>query len=79
MVSSIRQVDFPHDVVPRGSARSSADTVEKLDFLPRSQFLKQQASFKKKALRGAGRKANFSVCDARSELVMATCGAIDPA
>jgi hypothetical protein len=29
-----------------------ADTVEKLDFLPRSQFLKQQASFKKKALRG---------------------------
>jgi hypothetical protein len=28
-----------------------ADTVEKLDFLPRSQFLRQQAGFKKKALR----------------------------
>jgi len=27
------------------------DTVEKLDFLPRSQFLRQQAGFKKKALR----------------------------
>jgi hypothetical protein len=27
------------------------DTVEKLDFLPRSQFLRQQAAFKKKALR----------------------------
>jgi hypothetical protein len=33
-----------------GPSRSPllADTVEKLDFLPRSQFLKQQASFKKK-------------------------------
>jgi hypothetical protein len=28
-----------------------ADTVEKLDFLPRSQFLRQQAGFKNKALR----------------------------
>jgi hypothetical protein len=55
------------------------DIVEKLDFLPRSQFLRQQAGFKKKALRGAGRKANFSMCDARSELVMATCGAIGAA
>jgi hypothetical protein len=27
------------------------DTVEKLDFLPRSQFLRQQAGFKEKALR----------------------------
>jgi hypothetical protein len=40
-------------------ARSSllADTVEKLDFLPRSQFLKQQASFKKKVLRGSASPA----------------------
>jgi hypothetical protein len=29
-----------------------ADTVEKLDFLPLSQFLSQQVGFKKKALRG---------------------------
>jgi hypothetical protein len=28
------------------------DIVEKLDFLPRSQFLRQQAGFKKKPLRG---------------------------
>jgi hypothetical protein len=28
------------------------DIVEKLDFLPRSQFLRQQAGFKKKSLRG---------------------------
>src|ERR1700730_6001040 len=32
-----------------------ADAVEKLDFLPRSQFLRQQAGFKKKALRGRQR------------------------
>jgi hypothetical protein len=31
--------------------RFGSDTVEKLDFLPRSQFLRQQAGFKKKALR----------------------------
>jgi len=31
--------------------RQCADTVEKLDFLSRSQFMKQQAGFKKKALR----------------------------
>jgi hypothetical protein len=30
-----------------------ADTVEKLDFLPRSQFLRQQAGFKNKALGSA--------------------------
>jgi hypothetical protein len=34
-----------------------ADTVEKLDFL--SQFLKQQASFKKKALRGSAERLTF--------------------
>jgi hypothetical protein len=56
-----------------------ADTVEKLDFLPRSQFLRQQAGFKKKALRVFGRKADFSVCGDRSELVMVTRGAIGPA
>jgi hypothetical protein len=37
-------------------------------FLPRSRFLKQQAGFKKKAL-GAGRKANFSVCDPVADVV----------
>jgi hypothetical protein len=57
----------------------STDTVEKLDFLPRSQFLRQQAGFKKKALRVFGRKADFSVCGVRSELAMATRGAICPA
>jgi hypothetical protein len=35
----------------RGECLLVADTVEKLDFLPRSQFLRQQAGFKKKALR----------------------------
>jgi len=54
------------------------DTVEKLDFLPRSQFLRQQAGFKKKALR-VGRKADLSVCGGRIELAMATRGAICPA
>jgi hypothetical protein len=56
-----------------------ADTVEKLDFLPRSQFLRQQAAFKKKALRVFGRKADFPVCGGRSELATATRGAICPA
>jgi hypothetical protein len=56
-----------------------ADTVEKLDFLPRSQFLRQQAGFKNKALRVFGRRADFSVCGGRSELAMATRGAICPA
>jgi hypothetical protein len=55
----------------------STDTVEKLDFLPRSQFLRQQVGFKKKAL-GFGRKADFLVCGGRSELAMATRGAIGP-
>jgi hypothetical protein len=55
------------------------DTVEKLDFLPRSQFLRRQAGFKKKALRVFGRKADFSVCGGRIELAMATRGAICPA
>jgi hypothetical protein len=31
--------------------RHRADIVEKLDFLPRSQFLRQLAGFKKKAMR----------------------------
>jgi hypothetical protein len=43
------------------------DTVEKLDFLPRSQFLRQQAGFKKQCY-GLGRKADFSLCGGRSEL-----------
>jgi hypothetical protein len=34
------------------------DTVEKLNLLPRSQFLRQQVGFKKKAL-GFDRKADF--------------------
>ena len=55
-----------------------ADTVEKLDFLPRSQFLRQQAGFKKKALR-VRQKADFSVRGGPSELAMATRGAICPA
>jgi hypothetical protein len=32
------------------NGRLRFDTVEKLDFLPRSQFLRQQAGFEKKAL-----------------------------
>jgi len=36
-----------------------ADTVEKLDFLPRSQFLRQQAGFKKKALRVSAERLTF--------------------
>jgi len=43
------------------------DTVEKLDFLSRSQFLRQQAGFKKQRY-GLGRKADFSLCGGRSEL-----------
>jgi hypothetical protein len=35
------------------------DTVEKLDFLPRSQFLRQQAGFKKKALRVSAERLTF--------------------
>src|ERR1700730_12971491 len=35
------------------------DTVEKLDFLPRSQFLRQQAGFKKKALRISAERLTF--------------------
>jgi hypothetical protein len=35
------------------------DTVEKLDFLPRSQFLRRQAGFKKKALRGPAERLTF--------------------
>jgi hypothetical protein len=53
-------------------------TVEKLNCLPRSQFLRQQAGFKKKARRFGG-KAKFSVCGDRSELAMATRSAICPA
>jgi hypothetical protein len=47
----------PWNPAKRGTEEKSdlrplcADTVEKLDFLPRSQFLRQQADFKKKALR----------------------------
>jgi hypothetical protein len=37
------------------------DTVEKLDFLPRSQFLRQQAGFKKKALRVRQKGWHFGV------------------
>jgi hypothetical protein len=65
-------------VVSQFESQQWVDTVEKLNSLPRSQFLRQQAGFTKKALRDC-RKANLSVCDARSELVMATCGAIGPA
>jgi hypothetical protein len=53
------------------------DTVEKLNLLPRSQFLRQQVGFKKKAL-GFDRKADFLVCGGRSELAMATRRAIGP-
>jgi hypothetical protein len=60
------RAEFPHWV----------DTVEKFDFLSRSQFLRQQAGFEKKALRVSGRKANFSVCCDHSELAMATRGSI---
>jgi hypothetical protein len=35
-----------------GCMAYGVDIVEKLDFLPRSQFLRQQAGIKKKALRG---------------------------
>jgi len=35
------------------------DTVEKLEFLSRSQFMKQQAGFKKKALRGPAERLTF--------------------
>ena len=42
----------PMLVVSEFEFRLSTDTVEKLDFLPRSQFLRQQAGFKKRALRG---------------------------
>jgi hypothetical protein len=35
------------------------DTVEKLVFLSRSQFLRQQAGFKKNALRGSAEKLTF--------------------
>jgi hypothetical protein len=41
----------PHVVSHRVEFLQRVDTVEKLDFLPRSQFLRQQAAFKKKALR----------------------------
>ena len=37
--------------MPSGAVHPITDTVEKLDFLPRSQFLRKQAGFKKKALR----------------------------
>jgi hypothetical protein len=37
----------------------STDTVEKLDFLPRSQFLRQQAGFKRKALRVSAERLTF--------------------
>jgi hypothetical protein len=40
-----------HWVVGQFGFQQWVDTVEKLDFLPRSQFLTQQAGFKKKALR----------------------------
>jgi hypothetical protein len=63
--------------MPSGAVHPNTDTVEKLDFLPRSQFLRQQVGFKKKAL-GFGRKADFLVCGGRSELAMATRGAIGP-
>jgi hypothetical protein len=53
------------------------DTVEKLDFLPRSQFLRQQAGFKNKALRVSAERLTFRC--AAAELVMATCGAVGPA
>ena len=39
--------------------RLLTDTVEKLDFLPRSQFLRQQAGFKKKALRVSAERLTF--------------------
>jgi hypothetical protein len=39
-------------IAERRLVLDTIDTVEKLDFLPRSQFLRQQAGFKKKALRG---------------------------
>jgi hypothetical protein len=78
-----RLVSIPHLRQMVGSSRFEfqqwVDTVEKLDFLPRSQFLRQQAGFKKKALRVFGRKADFSVCGGPSELAMATRGAICPA
>jgi hypothetical protein len=35
----------------RAAFPECADTVEKLDFLPRSQFLRQQAGFEKKTVR----------------------------
>src|ERR1700726_3557328 len=41
-----------------GSSRPLPD-VEKLDFLPRSQFLRQQAGFKKKALRVSAERLIF--------------------
>src|SRR5580693_10732687 len=39
------------DLIDVPGAAAQLPNVEKLDFLPRSQFLRQQAGFKKKALR----------------------------
>src|SRR6202048_3749562 len=40
------------DLIDVPGAAAQLPNVEKLDFLPRSQFLRQQAGFKKRALRG---------------------------
>ena len=42
---------IPENICSSRAFRRLTDTVEKLDFLPRSQFLRQQAGFEKKALR----------------------------
>ena len=47
-------------------------------FLPRSQFLRLRRASRRKRY-GFGRNADFSVCGGRSELAMATRGAICPA
>jgi hypothetical protein len=55
-------VDQAYDgwrVVSQFEFQQWVDTVEKLDFLPRSQFLRQQAGFKKKALRVSAERLTF--------------------
>jgi hypothetical protein len=47
------------DLIDVPGAAAQLPNVEKLDFLPRSQFLRQQAGFKKKALRVSAERLTF--------------------